>query len=246
MENHTLMDRVRSFLGIRQEPPRNDFRNPIWSSEDEDDDDELYTRQKINAYTSSVELHQEFASQMQDMFKSFGSIFGDMKTFFQDEHFDTIGTNTEGGDTLEPENFEGNSVREYYLKPGFLGKKYQQPKEDIDLDGKISSHEISGLLKQKEDGHNTGIAPFSGNMVPGRSFCQTIITTSVKKPDGSVETKRIIKNGHEVVEETTTSTMPDANGPFSHNMDSMGSITNSGIIYSHVISELSSLFKNFY
>lgn len=246
MENRTFMDRIRSFLGKRQDSPRNDFRNPIWSSEDEDDDDELYTRQKINVYTDPVELHQEFASQMHDMFKSFGSIFGDMKSFFYDDHFDTTGTNTDNRDGSEPENFHGNSIRDYYLKPGFHGKTHQQPKEDIDLDGKISSHEISGLLKQKEDGHKSDHVPFSGNMVPGRSFCQTIITTSVKKSDGSVETKRIIKNGHEVVEETTTSLVPDVDGPFSHNMDSLASITDSGIIYSHIMSELSSLFKNFY
>lgn len=242
MENLTFMDKIRTFLGIRQEPPRNDFRNPIWSSDDEDDDDELYARQKIDVYTDPLELHQEFASQMQDMFKSFGNIFGDMKSFFQDDH-ETVGTNTIHGVDSEPEHFHGNSIRDFYLKPGFPGKKYQPPKEDIDLDGKISSQEISGLLKQKEDGPKSGHTPFSGNMVPGRSFCQTIITTSVKKPDGTVETKRIIKNGHDVVEETTTSSSPDGHGPYSHNMDS---ITNSGIIYSHVMSELSSLFKNFY
>ncbi|KOB73765.1 HCLS1-associated protein X-1 [Operophtera brumata] len=239
MENNTFMDKIRTFFGIRQEAPRNDFRNPIWGSDDEDDDDELYTRQQIDVYTDPTELHDEFASQMQVMLKSFGSIFGDMKSFFRDDHFDSIGTSTED-DALGLENFQGNSIRDYYLKPGHTTK--QQPKEDIDLDGKISSHEISGLLKRKEDSQNSKHQPFNGNMVPGRSFCQTIITTSVKKSDGTVETRRIVKNGHEVIEETTTSVI-DNQPSFSTNVDPQ---FGSGIIYSNVISELSSLFKNFY
>lgn len=243
MDNHNFMDKIRTFFGIRQEPPRNDFRNPIWGSDDEDDDDELYTRQRVEVYTDPIELQEEFASHMQDMLKSFGNIFGDMKSFFQENHYDDIGTSMED-DTPESENYHGNNIRDYYLKPGTDKTKHvQQPKEDIDLDGKISSHEISGLLKRKEDGQNSKHVPFSGNLVPGRSFCQTIITTSVTKPDGTVETRRIVKNGHDVIEETTTSSILDTQGPFSSNMDP---IISTGIIYSNVFSEISSLFKNLY
>lgn len=236
------MDKLRSFFGFRQEPPQNDFRNPIWGSDDDDDGDELYTRQQMDSYVDPAEVHRHFAKQMHDMFKSFGSMFGDVKLFFHDEQFDSL---SGFADMPDSDNYTGNntnSLRDYYLKPGYQNQKQEQH-EDMDLDGKVSSHEISGLLKQKEDGHKA-VTPFNGNLVPGRSFCQTIITTSVTKPDGSIETKRIIKNGHDVVEETTTTSPgPDSRGPFSSNMDP---ISTTNFVYGNIMSELSSLFRNFY
>lgn len=239
MASNTFMDKLRSFFGFRQEPPRNDFRNPIWGSDDDDDGDELYTRSQMEPYVDPAEMQRHFARQMHDMFKSFGSMFGDMKVFFHDDQLDTL---TGFADVPEPENFNSNNIRDYYLKPGYQNRKHEHPHEDIDLDGKVSSHEISGLLKQKEDGHKS-ITPFNGDLVPGRNFCQTIITTSITKPDGTIETRRIIKNGNEVVEETTTSSGPDSRGPFGSNMDP---ITSTNFIYNNIMTEFSSLFKNFY
>lgn len=241
MADGSFMDRLRTFLGFRQEPPRNDFRNPIWSSDDEDDGDDLYTKQNIEAFVSPDAMHQEFVKHMHDMFRSFGNMFGDMRIFLNEDHFETM-----PGDPndVDPENFNSKNIRDYYLKPGYHNERYQPPKGDIDLDGKVSSHEISSLLKQNDEGKKPGsVTPFNGNLVPGRSFCKTIITTSVTKSDGTVETRRIIKNGNEVIEETTTSHVPDTTGPLGSSMDTM---TNSGLIYSNVMSELSSLFKNFY
>ncbi|CAH0399307.1 unnamed protein product [Chilo suppressalis] len=239
MSTTTFMDKLKVFFGIRQEPPRNDFRNPIWGSDDDDDGDELYTRHQIEPYVDPTELHRHITSQMQDMFKSFGSIFGDVKLFFQDDQFDSLAG---FGDVPEPEGYSGsNNLREYYLKPGYQNQKFDHSKQDIDLDGKISSHEISGLLKQKEDGQKE-ITPFDGNLVPGRSFCRTIITTSVTKPDGTIETKRIIKNGNEIIEETTTSTGIDNKGPFNSSLDP---ISSTSYIYNSIMSELSSHFRNF-
>lgn len=247
MANNAFMDKLKSFFGLRQEPPRNDFRNPIWG-DDDDDGDELYSRQHMDSYVDGVdpvEVHKHFAKQMHDIFKTFGSMFGDVKMFFHDEHFDPLAG---FGDIPESENYNGsnsNNLRDYYLKPGYQNHNKQEQHEDVDLDGKVSSHEISGLLKQKEDNQGPkSITPFNGNLVPGRSFCQTIITTSVTKPDGSVETKRIVKNGHDVVEETitTASSGTDPRGPFSSNMDPF----TSNFVYGNLMSEFSSLFKNFY
>lgn len=241
----SLLSKIRTFFGLRQEPPVNDFRNPIWSSDDEDDEDELYTRQKIDVYTDPLDLHREFASQIHDVFKSFGSIFGDMRSLFHDERFDA-GTNTLNADP-EPENFFGNNIRDYYLKPGFDLNKRQESKEDIDLDGEISSKEISGLLKKSESDQNENPPthpPFSGNLVPRRSFFQTIITTSITKPDGTVETRRIIKNGDDVVEETTTSSPNDPNTQLITNADPLSELMISGVIYQNIMKEFSSIFKN--
>lgn len=202
------MDRIRSFFGLRPEPPRNDFRNPIWGSDDDDDGDELYTRQQVDIYKDPFELQREFTKHMQEMFMNFGNIFGDMKSLF-DKDFNSIGTITElPTSDHEPETFDSNRIRDYYLKPGYH-ESYNNSKQDMDLDGKISSQDISGLLKQKKDGQIVPGTPFSGTIIPGRPFCQTIITTSVTKPDGTVETRRIVKNGNEVIEETTTSVQPD-------------------------------------
>ncbi|XP_075976298.1 uncharacterized protein LOC142976683 [Anticarsia gemmatalis] len=242
MSNHNIMDSIRSFFGLQPNPPRNDFRNPIWSSDDEDDGDELYTRQQIEAFSEAMDIHEDFRKQMHDMFKSFGSMFGEFKSFFQDDHIDAF-TSMALPDNPESGNFadtDSNRIREYYLKPGYHSHGEDHPKEDIDLDGKISSNEISGLLKQKKDSHKPGpISPFNGNLVPGRSFCQTIITTSVTKPDGTVETRRIVKNGNEVIEETTTSTGPDTRGPHTPGLDQ---ISSPGFIYNN----LSSFFRNYH
>lgn len=241
MATNTLMDRLRTFFGLWQEPPRNDFRNPIWGTDDDDDGDELYTRQQIKPYDPN-DVHREFSRQINEMFRSFGNIFDDMKSFFQDDHFEDFAGFADI--PSEPENFNSKSIRDYYLKPGYHNQKHEEPK-DMDLDGKISSNEISGLLKQKDDKRDhSSLVPFSGNMIPGRSFCKTVITTSVTKPDGTVETRRIIKNGNDVVEETVTSTGPtDSRGPYNTNSDSFAP---TGFIYNHVMTELSSLFKNFY
>lgn len=172
----------------------------------------------------------------QDMFKTFGSILGDMRAFMG--HGD-IGTITEFPTTeQEPDNFDSNRIREYYLKPGY--HKQIHAREDSDLDGKISSNEISGLLKQN-DGKlvpKTPQTPFDGTLVPGQTFCKTIITTSVTKPDGTIETRRIIKNGNEVIEETTT-TEPNSRNPYNPGLNPMET-TNM------MLSQLSSLLRNFY
>ncbi|XP_045496578.1 HCLS1-associated protein X-1-like [Colias croceus] len=240
MAHDTFMDKIKSFFGLRVEPPKNDFRNPIWGSDDDDDGDELYSRHQMDIYRDPLDLHQEFTRHMQDMFRSFGSMFGDMRSFFNDDHFHSFpsvteipGNHPEG----ETENFDSNRIRDYYLKPGYH-HKHDSPNQDIDLDGKISSNDISDLFRQKQDGHIMPSTPFNGNMVPGRSFCQTIITTSITKPDGTVETKRIVKNGNEVIEETITSTEPTQRGP----SPSLDPIASTQIM----LSQLSSLLKNFY
>ncbi|XP_039750397.1 HCLS1-associated protein X-1-like [Pararge aegeria] len=234
MSSVVFMDRIRSFFGLRQEPPRNDFRNPIWGSDDDDDDDELYGRNKMEVFDPR-EMQREFVSHMQEMFKNFGSLFGDMKVFMGQGD---IGTITEFPTTeQEPDHFDSNLIRGYYLKPGYQEHKYEHLKEDSDLDGKISSNEISGLLQQK-DGIMAPQNPFSGNLVPGRSFCKTIITTSVTKPDGTIETRRIIKNGNEVIEETTTTEL-DSKNPYNPGFNPV-------LPTDMMFSQLSSLLRNFY
>ncbi|XP_013142359.1 PREDICTED: uncharacterized protein LOC106106332 [Papilio polytes] len=230
--NSTFMDKVRSFFGIRTEPPRNDFRNPIWNTDDDDDDDELYSRQQMDVF-DAMDLQRELSRQMQDMFNSFGSMFGDVKTFFHDSNMDAMITDIPTSE--EPEHYNNtNTIRDYYLKPGYHSHKHDRL--DGDLDGKISSQEISGLLNKKDD----ALVPSHryDNTPAIRSFCQTIITTSVTKPDGTIETRRIVKKGNDIVEETTTTTEPNRD-PININMNAVAS---TGII----LSELASLFKNFY
>ncbi|XP_023944358.2 HCLS1-associated protein X-1 [Bicyclus anynana] len=233
MSSNAFMDRVRSFLGLRQEPPRNDFRNPIWGSDDDDDDDELYSRNEMQVFDPQ-EMHQEFLNHVQDMFKNFGSLFGDMKAFMG--HGD-MGTITEFPTSdQEPDTLDSNRIRDYYLKPGYHEHRYEHPREDTDLDGKISSNQISGLLQQKDK--QVPLTPFDGSLVPGQSFCKTIITTSITKPDGTIETRRIIKNGNEVVEETTT-TGPDSRNPYNPGLNPIAT-TNI------MLSQLSSFLRNIY
>lgn len=239
MPNNNFMDKIRTFFGFNQEPPKNEFRNPIWGSDDDDDDcDELYSKQhNINVYSDPVELHREMTRHMHDMFNSFGNIFGDVKVFFPDENFQP---SLEG--PSEPDNLKEDNIRDYYLKPGYQNKR--EHNQDTDLDGQISSNDISGLFKKKDNSSSiTTLSPFNeGNSSSGRSFFQTIITTSVTKPDGTVETRRIVKNQDGVVEETTTETVPTPGSPHNTNMD----IIPAGNIYNNILLDLSSLLRNIY
>ncbi|CAK1579610.1 unnamed protein product [Parnassius mnemosyne] len=232
MASDTFMDKVRSFFGLRAEPPRNDFRNPIWNTDD-DDDDELYTKQQIDVFEDPLEFHREFTKQMQEMLNSFGSMFGDVKTFFNDGTMDSFITDI----PHDHEDFNNtNNIRDYYLKPGYHNKIHEN-QGDEDLDGKISSNDISSLLKQKDD-QIVSMTPFN-DISPVRSFCQTIITTTVTKPDGSIESRKIIKKGNEVVEETITTTEPNSRDPVNTNINAVPATA-------VILSELASLFRNFY
>ncbi|KPJ13188.1 hypothetical protein RR48_06279 [Papilio machaon] len=129
--NNTFMDKVRSFFGLRTDPPRNDFRNPIWNIDDDDEDDSLYNRQRMDVF-DPVDLHRELTRQMQDMFNSFGSMFGDVKTFFHDNNLDTMITDIPASE--EPEHYNNtNSIRDYYLKPGFHNQKHDHLDGDLVL-----------------------------------------------------------------------------------------------------------------
>lgn len=238
------MDKLRIFFGLRQNPPQNDFRNPIWSSDDEDDGDELYSRHEMEDFNEAINMHEEFSRQVFDMLRSFGSMFGDVKSFINDNPFDSLTPMhpmlPEHGDQ---EHISGDNIRNYYLKPGYQNHSQEHLKEDKDLDGKITSNDISGLFKKKD---TPPLTPFNGALVPGRSFCQTIITTSVTKPDGSVETRRIVKNGNEVIEETITSTSTGTDTRMPPNTPGLDQFSSPGHIYQNVLSELSSLFRNFH
>lgn len=239
------MDKLRLFFGLRQNPPQNDFRNPIWSSDDEDDGDELYTRQEMDDFHETIDMHEEFSRQMFDMLRSFGAMFGDVKSFINDNPFDSLTTiHPQLPEHGDQEHYHGDNIRDYYLKPGFHKRSQESPKEDKDLDGKITSNDLSGLFKKKRD--TPPMTPFNGALVPGRSFCQTIITTSVTKPDGSVETRRIVKNGHDVIEETVTTTSTGTDTRMPPPSPGLDQLSSPGIIYNNILSELSSLFRHFY
>lgn len=213
-----FMEKLRSFLGFRPEQPRSEFRNPIWG-DDDDDGDELYDRQTSIHIHTDPDLHHEITKHMQSMLRTFSNmIIGEhMKPFIPDEQIAI----PEFEENL-PDEDSGNSIRDYYLKPG-----YQRAKSgDMDLDGKISSTDVSGFLNNKGDAQTN--TPFDGSLVPSRSFCQTIITTSITKPDGTTETRRIVKHGNGVTEDVTTTKSshdPNSKGPFvdpmvPHDMDS--------------------------
>lgn len=216
MATQSFMDRIRTFFGFHQ-PPRNDFRNPIWGSDDDYDyDDELYDeRHRNRMYNDPGEFHRELTRHMDEMFKSFGGmsgIFGDMKMFFPEGQFSF-------SENFEPNNLEG-SIRDYYLKPGYYNNRQDENIQDNDLDGQVSSNEIAGFLKRNNpDSNIKTITPFEDGNSSRNSFFQTIITSSIRKPDGSVETRRIVKDQNGVVEETTTQTAPSPRSPTNTNMD---------------------------
>lgn len=193
MSTTTLMDRLRSFLGFNQQPPVSQFRNPLWGSDDDDDEDDILNSRNTQ---DPFSLHEEMTRHVNDMMKSFGDMFNNFE-----DHVDAF-QNTDIPETEIPES----NLREYYLKPGYYNKGVDAL--DTDLDGKVSSHEISDLLK-REDKNESAIIPYDGgDFGVGRTFFKSIITTSVTRSDGTVETRTIVRDNNGVVEDTTTQQGP--------------------------------------
>lgn len=240
-DHFTLLDRIKAMFGVRvpkepplQAPPRSDFRNPIWGDDDEDDDDLFERNSNVVVYNDPSHLHSEISKQVEVMMKSFSSLFGDMSSFFTDDPFMNMPP-PPPSDTYESDTPDSNRLRSYYLKPGYHKPPSTiQPHEDTDLDGKLSSQDLTGFLEPKD------IPDVPVFKRPINFFSQTVITTKITKPDGSVETRRIIKKGDELTEETTTSGPLDPKLPTNTGFNSINNFS----IINNIVSEIASLYSN--
>lgn len=178
--------------------------NFISSSTHHDDANEEYDNStNIDVYTfnNPKDFEEMFPRQMQEMFRAFGQLFGDITPDFPNDH------TWHNRDLITPGN-ENKDIRSEYLKPGFQRKELNSgSSNDADLDGKISSMDISGFLKNKNDSDaNDGTLTNSQPSSNSCTFFQTVITSSITKPDGTTETRCIVKDHTGTIEETVTTT----------------------------------------
>ncbi|XP_070155977.1 HCLS1-associated protein X-1 [Polyergus mexicanus] len=191
----SFFDFFRNFLGTkrRNEPGtsglgnddsyRDSFRNPIWQSdEDEDDiDDFRHPRSGIHfsIFSEPLEMTRYFESQMDNMLKNF--FFGFNNGFFGDEIIKELPFAPEKNDNLR------DKVLKSYPDASVTDISPKQ-KIDTDLDGKITAEEFSRMWNK---GNVETVKPFvPHSFSTGRSVRKEII----RRSDGTIEQKQIIRD----------------------------------------------------
>lgn len=163
-----------------------EFRNPIWGSDEEDSDDEFRhggpsAHFGFNVFTEPLEMHRFFEQQMNEMLKSFQQ--WNMPDIFGHQNMPAL---------EYPEEHKSKNLRDHVLKSGFTPANTQEDERvDTDLDAKIRSSGIGSIIKTVEPSQmqTTPINPGS------RSFIsKSVIRKFTRRPDGSVEQEEIIRD----------------------------------------------------
>ncbi|XP_066992295.1 HCLS1-associated protein X-1 [Anabrus simplex] len=242
----------RSFFGFPERPPEgdanregdirgerpNEFRNPIWSTDEDDDDDDFRSRPRnhfgFSVDSNPFEMHRFFEQQFDEMLRrfrsfGFGSIFG--------EGFGNVFGDFEHPRALQEGGNRPKELWEQYLKPGYDKDDFlRDDKQDSDLDGKIFAGEIDKFLKKPSVGLRLGriavnpdeylskpgdfltkhddslVKPDDFLVKPGTSsqtYGQSIVSKTVRRPDGSVEHHRTVKDNKGNEETTVTRRIGD-------------------------------------
>lgn len=192
----SFFDFFRNFLGTkhRNEPGtsglgnddsyRDSFRNPIWQSDEDDDDidDFRYPRSGMHfkIFSGPLEITRYFESQMDNMLKNF--FFGFNNEFFGDEANKAL-------PFVTPEK-DGN-LRDEMLKSypdAFITDVPAEQKIDTDIDGKITKEEFSKMWNKGNVEIVKPIVPYSFST--RRSVRKEII----RRSDGTIEQKQIIRD----------------------------------------------------
>lgn len=186
-------------LTFRPEIPRQEndsFRNPIWETEDDDDEYNSDFRNPneggihFQIFGDPFEMTRYFESQMDSIFKNFFDGFGGQR---DESPFEAL--------PAPPESRErtGKTLRERILLREFespVDHSREYSKADSDLDGKISAEELSKVWKE----------PSSHQIVPAEkprnSFSfnfSKVNKFQIVNPDGTVEKRQTFKdsNGNE-------------------------------------------------
>ncbi|KAG8229191.1 hypothetical protein J437_LFUL001063 [Ladona fulva] len=207
----SFFDFLKNFLGLRGrnatpfDPPNsgpdhgNEFKKPVWIDEYEEEDDDILSPQHgmhpFPILTDPIEIHRYFEQQMQEMQRMLqGFTFFSPSSIF-DEFVNGNERRIPGALELPPE--DPKSLRDHYLKHS--DDKGKLKRQDEDLDSRVSSGGLGKILDDEVAGNQ--ITPASP--VPKfRFFSQSVITHTIRKADGSVET-RTTKKLSDGTEETT-------------------------------------------
>ncbi|XP_034952117.1 HCLS1-associated protein X-1 [Chelonus insularis] len=185
-------------------PYRDRFRNPIWQNDEEDDDEydndgrHFGPRQGFHfkIFTNPFEMTQYFESQMDSMMKdffNFGFNQGPGMIPFDDQNLPQL---------MPPPERQHKSLREEFLKPGYdYSSSNPEEKVDIDLDGKISAQDFSKIWKDPNSSENMQL-DVPQNKFNFHSFGQSIVSQTVRRPDGSIEEKKTVTDSQGNAETT--------------------------------------------
>ncbi|XP_014204099.1 HCLS1-associated protein X-1 isoform X2 [Copidosoma floridanum] len=207
---------------------RNSFRNPIWQTDEDDDDDvnDFGNHHQFRIFSDPFEMTRFFETQMDELLKNF---FGGFNGFGND-------SNVFFGNALPgPSSPEGNPIgpRDEVLKPSHdepsshfkfdfnnilpmpadeplddvLKPSYELPdgqKQDSDIDGKLKSNELAKIWKNPAQDVQPSKPQFSF-----RSFGKSVSTQFVRRPDGSLEQRRTVRDSDGNEETTVTRQIGD-------------------------------------
>ncbi|XP_002732725.1 HCLS1-associated protein X-1-like [Saccoglossus kowalevskii] len=237
MNFHDFVGRLFGFSNHRS-PPR---QYPVDDDDDDDpgafgfygDSDEDHDDNDQSIFFG--DSNPDFFSETDDIFRHFEKHFHDMFKNFGFAEFPPMNLPSIGGP--ERPKDDSGSLRDKMLKPGAERKEYnrksfedrQSPlykewkwdwpyrlprshphtdeKRDRDLDSEVSSGNLNDLLPNvKED---KVIEP---RIPERRSYFRSVSVRTVRKPDGTVEERRTVKDEHGNVETTVTKTEGGASG----------------------------------
>ncbi|XP_029177275.1 uncharacterized protein LOC114945302 [Nylanderia fulva] len=202
----SFFDLFRNFLGVkhRNEPGtsglgdddshRDSFRNPIWQSDEDDDDidDFRHPRSGIHfsIFSDPLEMTRYFESQMDNMLKGF--FFGFNNGFFGDETIKTLPS----GEPDKHDNLRDKMLKLYPHSP--ITDVSPEQKIDTDLDGKITTEEFSRMWNK---GDVKTVEPF---VLHSFSTVRSVRKEIIRRSNGTIDQKQVFKDS-EGNEETIVS-----------------------------------------
>ncbi|KAF2899928.1 hypothetical protein ILUMI_06267 [Ignelater luminosus] len=212
-----FLNRIKSYLGFpasdsdhslntNKPIPKNSVREEV-ITRDRDNNNEYvpdnYDRFGFNIFSNPLEVHRYFEHQMNEMMKSFG-VFGNHDFFFGGNGEPFFDDNSFGKDFPQFPAIEDfhkqqdqsqRSLREQFLKPGYEQPKIsKEHKSDQDIDGRFDMGDLDSVLK------GTPSQP----QVKTFMYGQSMSTKTVRKPDGTIETHRTVRDQQGNEETTVT------------------------------------------
>uniref|UniRef100_A0A6B2EL11 Uncharacterized protein n=1 Tax=Phlebotomus kandelakii TaxID=1109342 RepID=A0A6B2EL11_9DIPT len=213
------MDLFRKILGLnvtqeeanekgKKKPVRDDFRKPIWFEENETDD-ELFDNGKFfgpHIFANPTELEKHFERHLQELLKSFDDFESGDQLKEDFGQFPSIWTTLESKGMDRDLDSEVNSGKMMAILDGVTPEKPKSPRKRLTDEETIMARIHGTEPKEEETRKPTRpryvpkMTPMHPNFessvpIPGaKIFGQSIMTETVRKPDGSVESRRVVRD----------------------------------------------------
>lgn len=199
--------------------PPEDYERNAWRNDHYEDDDieEIGPLEEqpfgFKIFSSPHEIHRFFEKQMNEMMKTFQMFDSDPMIGIGDFHSIEPPHDDYDGDDGGPRT--GRSLRDELFKPGYQYKRpgikghLEDKKEDYDLDESLKGSSLGEILDAKP---SLRIGVDDELPSPGlqtRVFGKSVTSKTVRKPDGSVEHHKTIRDSQGNEETTITRQIGD-------------------------------------